>query len=200
LDRTGAASNTRPNARQPTISNARRDENPNTRQLAQVINGATDNCDSPNTRQRADVYLKIDAANTRQTIDAGAAFNYEATLFRLETYKDKYGRTICKRVVRFVRTRTGRNIGEVTPELAEALMRRPGKGRTAEASAEAERNRLLAESLAKRLLRAKASWRRSAAGKSRRGRQASHHPDAFGSELLSGVSDFSRHERIAYAQ
>src|SRR5215475_9826339 len=129
-----------------------------------------------------------DLANTRQTLDAGEAFNYEAQLFRLETYKDKYGRTICKRVVRFVRTRTGRNIGEVTPELAEALMRRPGKGRTAEARAEAERNRLLAESLAKRLLRAKASWRRSAAGKSRRGRQARHSADAFGSELLPDVS------------
>jgi hypothetical protein len=65
-------------------------------------------------------------------------FNYESQLLRLETYRDKNGRTICKRVVRFVRNRTGRNIGEITPELAAALSRRPGKGRTAEARAEAE--------------------------------------------------------------
>ena len=100
------------------------------------------------------MHLNRGDSNTRQTLDASAAFNYEAQLFRLETYKDKYGRTICKRTVRFARRRTGRNVGEVTPELAEALSRRPGKGRTAEARAEVERNRLLAESLAERLRRA----------------------------------------------
>src|SRR6516225_9468005 len=128
-DGTGAATNTRPNARQPTKANTRQAENSNTRQPAQVINGADDNGDSPNTRQAqfqmhvksADVHLSPGAANKRQPLDAGAAFNYEAQLFRLETYKDKYGRTICKRTVRFARRRTGRNVGEVTPELAEAL-------------------------------------------------------------------------------
>jgi hypothetical protein len=105
---------------------------------------------------------------------------------------------LCKRTVRFVRRRTGRNIGEVTPELAEALSRRPGKGRTTEARAEAERNRLLAESLAKRLRRTKASGRRASARKGRSGRQARRYTDAFGSELLSDVSDFPRDERTAY--
>jgi hypothetical protein len=145
-----------------------------------------------------DGHMNRSAANTRQALDAGAAFNYESQLLRLETYKDKHGRTICKRVVRFVRNRTGRNIGEITPELAAALSRRPGKGRTTEARAEAERNRLLAESLAKRLRRAKASGRRASARKGRSGRQARRHPDAFGSELLPDVSDFPRDERTAY--
>jgi hypothetical protein len=200
------------------FSNTRQAQNSNTRQPAQLHASVDDNSDSPNTRQRAGVHLKkppdvhmnrgenfkrdnitLDSApNTRQALDAGAAFNYEATLFRLETYKDKYGRTICKRTVRFVRRRTGRNVGEVTPELAEALSRRPGKGRTSEARAEAERNRLLAESLAKRLRRAKTGRSRNAAGKTQSGRQAGHLPDAFGSELLPDVSDFPRDERTAY--
>ena len=208
------APNTRPNARQPTTANARPDlvsntrqvENSNTRQPAQVINGVDDNPISPNTRQRADVHLKTGSdvhlktapSNTRQTLSTDAAFNYESQLFRLETYKDKYGRTICKRVVRFVRTRTGRNIGPITAELAEALSRRPGKGRTTEARAEADRNRLLAESLAERLRRTQASGRRASARKGRSGRQARRNTDAFGSELLSGVSDFPRDERTAY--
>jgi hypothetical protein len=159
-----------------------------------------------NTRPTVDVHMEPEpdghmnrsAANTRQTLDASAAFNYEAKLFRLETYKDKYGRTICKRVVRFVRNRTGRNIGEITPELAAALSRRSGKGRTTEARAEAERNRLLAESLAKRLRRAKASGRRASTRKSRSGGQARRNPDAFGSELLPDVSDFPRDDSAAY--
>ena len=214
LDGTGAAESERPNARQDGFSNTRQAENSNTRQPVQVIDSIEGDPVSSNARQRADGYLdngpvsntrpSVDghmnrsAANTRQTLDAGAAFNYEAQLFRLETYKDKYGRTICKRVVRFLRNRTGRNIGEVTPELSAALSRRPGKGRTTEARAEAERNRLLAESLAKRLRRAKASGRRASARKGRSGQQARRHPDAFGSELLSDVSDFPRDNSAAY--
>jgi len=218
LDGTGAAESERPNARQDGFSNTRQDENSNTRQPTQVIDSVEGDPISPNARQSADGYLEngdistVDvhleqpsdghmnwsAANTRQALDAGAAFNYEAQLFRLETYKDKYGRTICKRVVRFLRNRTGRNIGEVTPELSAALSRRPGKGRTTEARAEAERNRLLAESLAKRLRRAKASGRRASARKGRSGQQARRHPDAFGSELLSDVSDFPRDNSAAY--
>ena len=119
-----------------------------------------------------DVYLKsaveIHVANTRQqpqvvepeSIDS--AFNYESQLFRLETYKDKHGKQIAKRVVRFVKRRTGENIGQVTEETAEKLKRRPGKGRTAKSRLESERNRLLAESLAKRLRRAKRGRRSNA--------------------------------------
>jgi hypothetical protein len=210
------------NTRQSVYSNTRQAEKPNTRQPAQSVASVEDNPVSSNARQHADVHLgnaKVSntrqaadvhlerpadmhlsqrPANTRQVINLDAAFNYEAQLLRLETYKDRYGRTICKRVVRFVRHRTGRNIGEITPELAEALSRRPGKGRTAEARAEAERNRLLAESLAKRLRGAKASGRRSSPRAGRGRRQAGNIADAFGSELLSGVSDFSWDERAAY--
>lgn len=210
------------NTRPTGDSNTRQTEKPNTRQLAQSGVSVEDKPISSSTRQRADVHLgnaKVSntcqapdvhlekpadvhlsqrPANTRQAINPDAAFNYEAQLLRLETYKDRYGRTICKRVVRFVRHRTGRNIGEVTPELAEALSRRPGKGRTAEARAEAERNRLLAESLAKRLRGAKASGRRASPRNGRGRRQAGNIADAFGSELLPGVPDFSRDERAAY--
>jgi len=193
-----AAINTRPNARQV--------ENPNTRQLVQPIGVNGHKPDSPNARQAVDVHLKTTAsnthqtpsANTRQAINPDAAFNYEAQLLRLETYKDRYGRTICKRTVRFVRRRTGRNIGEVTPELAEALKQRPGKGRTTEARAEAERNRLLAESLAKRLRGTKAGRRKAAARKGRSGRPAGNLSDAFGGGLLSDVSNFSQHEGATY--
>jgi hypothetical protein len=214
------------NARQPEKPNTRQPEKPNTRQPVQITAKAEEKPISPNARQAVDLHLNngqnmtadeymkssVDMhmkqapdvhtnrsdSNTRQTLDAGAAFNYEAQLFRLETYRDKYGRTICKRVVRFVRNRAGRNVGEVTPELAEALSRRPGKGRTAEARAEAERNRLLAESLAKRLRGAKASGRRASARKNRSGRQSRNRADAFGSELLPDVSDFPRNEGSAY--
>jgi hypothetical protein len=84
---------------------------------------------------------------------AETAFNYESQLWRLEVYRDRRGRTICKGTVRFARRRTGRNVGEVTPEFAEALSRRPGKGRVAKSRAEAERNSPLAGSLARRLRR-----------------------------------------------
>jgi hypothetical protein len=210
------------NARQDANSNARQTEKPNTRQPAQTIGRIGDNPISSNARRpsdghlgneqvsntrqapgghlktTADGHMNRPAANTRQAISLDTAFDYEAQLWRLETYEDRYGRTICKWVVRFARTRATRSAGEVTPELAAALSRRPGKGRTAEARAEAERSRLLAESLAKQLRRAKASRRRNATGKGRGGRKAGHNSDAFGSELLPEVSDFSRHEGTTY--
>jgi hypothetical protein len=220
--RPNARQPTTANTRQASNSITRQAEKPNARQPTQTAASVGDRLTSSNTRQRIDGYLgnakfsnarqvsdghlekpadghlSQHPANTRQVINPDAAFNYEAQLLRLETYKDRYGRTICKRVVRFVRHRTGRNIGEVTPELAESLSRRPGKGRTAEARAEAERNRLLAESLAKRLRGAKASGRRASARTGRGRRQPGNIADAFGSELLSGVSDFSRDERATY--
>lgn len=136
-----------------------------------------------------------------ESIDLDAAFNYETQLWRLETYKDKKNeRTIVKRVVRFVQKRTGYNVGEITPELAEALSRRPGKGRTKQARAEAERSRLLAESLAKRLRRTKRGRRSNARTGGNLGWQSGNHADTRGSGILSELPDFSQHERSTYLQ
>jgi len=198
------------NTRQRPISNTRQVDFSNTRQLTETIEKPDLKPDDSNTRQSpdvhlnrgsisnarqaSDVHLKASDSNARQAINPDDAFNYETQLLRLETYEDKNGRNVCKQVVRFVKQRTGRNIGEITPELAEALKRRPGKGRTKEARAEAERNRLSAELMAKRLRRTKAGRRKNDSGKSRSRRRAGHHPDTFGSELLPELPDVSQHE------
>ena len=80
MDGTGAASNTRPNARQPTKPNTRPAEISNTRQPVQVINCADDNGDLPNTRQRIDVHL-----NRRRQIHVR-----RSTLRRLSTMRRNF--------------------------------------------------------------------------------------------------------------
>jgi hypothetical protein len=175
-----------------TAANARQAEAQMPAEIPVQIPAETDSNTRTNARQTVQV---------ADSIDLDAAFNYESQLFRLETYKDKKNeRSIVKRVVRFVRKRTGYNIGEVTEELAEKLSRRPGKGRTAKARTEAERNRFLAECLAKRLRRTKRGRRGDAASSGQREWTVKHYADTDRGELLQELPDLSQYERSSYVQ
>jgi hypothetical protein len=129
------------------------------------------------------------------------AFDYGNQLWRLEAYNEKKtGRTVVKRALRFVPEdrRVTKNIGEITPELKEALDGRPGKGRTTEARAEADRNRLLALSLAERHGRIKTGRGRN--GSKRGGRKRKTHTPTKDVRrgVLPEVPDGTQHDPDAY--
>ena len=168
---------------------------------------------TPNAHQ-SPVQMHInDAANAHQgiisnahqmhiapvNVSAETAFAYDSQLFRLEA-STVNGKPIVKRAVRFVngRKRATNSLGPITEELQEKLRQRPGKGRTASARAEADRSRLLAQSLAKRLRGAKTGRSRNASKRGKGKRKASNSTDTGRGRLLSVVPNVPRNDDTAY--